>query len=505
MHGNYIGGDWMPARGGRTLLNRNPAHVDMVIGEFPDSTAADVADAVAAATHAFPAWRALPMPRRGEILFRVADLLSRHAHAIAEAITREQGKTLREARSEVAWSIGMLRFYAGEALQPDGAVFPPFSPATVVYTRSEPIGAVGLLTPWNFPLSIPVSKVAPALVYGNTVVLKPAELTPHSAELLVSMFAEAGVPAGVLNLVQGRGAVVGEALVGHQQLAGISFTGSTAVGRMIQRRLGERNAKVQLELGGKNPMIVLADADIERAVGWTVSGAMRMAGQKRTATSSVIVQEQILPQFTAMLVARVRALRVGDGFDPATNVGPVISEAQQARVLDHLHLGLREGAQVLTGGDALDGDGYEEGYYVAPTVFSGVHPHMRIMQDEIFGPVVGVVAAYDVEHAIEIANNMPLALSASLATRDLYAALRYTDAMTAGVVQVNRDTSNTDFHVPIGHMKTPGSHARQLGKAARDFFTEEKTIYLQALDERPTTDDRRPTTDDGPPTTNGES
>ncbi len=489
MHGNYIDGEWMPARGGRTLPNRNPAHVDMVIGEFPDSTAADVADAVAAATRAFPGWRALSLPRRGEILFRVADLLSRRAHEVAEAITREQGKTLREARNEVAWSIGMLRFYAGEALQPDGDVFPSFSPTTVIYTRSEPIGAVGLLTPWNFPLSVPVSKVAPALVYGNTVVLKPAELTPYSAEILVSMFAEAGVPAGVLNLVQGRGTVVGEAIVGHQQLAGVSFSGSSAVGRMIQRRLAERNARVQLELGGKNSMIVLADADIERAVRWTVGGAMRMAGQKCTATSRVIVQEEILPEFMAMLVARVRALNVGDGLDPATDVGPVISETQQARVLDYLHVGIQEGAEVLTGGDALDHGGYQEGYFVAPTVFGNVQPYMRIMQEEIFGPVVGVVAARDVEHAIELANSVPFAQSASLATRDLHAALRYVDAISAGAVHVNRDTSNTDFHVPIGNVKTSASHARHLGKAARDFFTEEKAIYLQGIDERRTNGD----------------
>ncbi len=481
MHGNYIDGEWITARGGRTVPNRNPAHVDMILGDFPDSTAADVADAVSAATHAFPAWRALPVPHRGEIFFRAADLLSRRAAEVAEAVTREQGKTLREARGEVAWSVGILRYYAGEALQAEGEVYPPFTGGMLLYTRREPIGAVGIITPWNFPLSIPVWKIAPALVYGNTVVFKPAELTPLSGEIVVAILAEAGLPRGVLNLVQGRGAVVGEAIVGHQQLAGLSFTGSTAVGRDIQRRLVERNAKVQLDLGGKNPMIVLADADIDKAVRWTVGGAMRMAGQKCTATSRVIVDQRILPEFTEKLVANVRSLQVGDGLHPATFVGPVVSETQQSKVLDYLHLGVGEGAEVLVGGDALESEGYEEGYYVAPTVFGSVQPGMRIMQEEIFGPVVGVVGAHDLDHAIEIANGVPYGHSASIATRDLSSALRYSEAIAAGVVHVNRDSANTDFHVPFGGIKASSSHSRELGKAARDFFTEIKTIYLQGL------------------------
>ena len=479
MHGNYIDGEWMAARGGRTIPNRNPAHVDQILGEFPDSTAADVADAVAAATRAYPAWRATPIPRRGEILFRAAELLSRRAGDVAEVITREQGKTLREARGEVAWSIGILRYYAGEALQPEGEVYPPYTPGLLLYTHREPVGAVGVITPWNFPLSIPVWKVAPALVYGNTVVLKPAALTPFSAEILVSILVEAGLPPGVLNLVQGRGAVVGEAIVGHQQLAGVTFTGSSGVGREVRRRLAERNGKVQLELGGKNPLIVLADADLDKAVRWAVNGAMRMAGQRCTATSRIIVEAPALDEFTTRLVASVRELKVGDGLHHATVVGPVISEAQQSKVLDYMHLGLSEGAEVLVGGDALENEDYEEGYYVAPTVFGSVQPGMRIMQEEIFGPVVGVIGADDIDHAIEIANGVPFGLSASLATRDLGAALRYTNAIAAGVVHVNRDTTNNDFHAPFGGMKASSSHSRELGKAAREFFTEIKTVYLQ--------------------------
>ena len=479
MHGNYISGEWVAARGARTQPNRNPAHVDTLLGDFADSTAADVADAVASANQAFPAWRALPMPRRGEILYRAADLLGLRVQEVAEAITHEQGKTLREAKGEVAGTIGLLRYYAAEALQTDGDVYPPFTPGLLLYTRREPLGAVGIITPWNFPLSIPAWKVAPALVYGNTVILKPADLTPLSAALLVAVFHEAGLPPGVLNLVQGRGSVAGAALVGHQQIAALSFTGSNAVGREIQRRLVERNAKVQVELGGKNPMIVLADADIDKAVRWTVSGAMRMAGQKCTATSRVIVDERVLAEFTEKLVANVQALKVGDGMDPGTFVGPVISEAQQSKVLDYLHIGTSEGAEVLTGGDALENDGYDEGYFIAPTVFGNVQPGMRIMQEEIFGPVVGVVAARNIEHAIEIANGVPFGLSASLATRDLQAALHYIDAIAAGIVHVNRDTANSDFHVPFGGMKASSSHSREMGKAARDFFTATKTVYLQ--------------------------
>jgi alpha-ketoglutaric semialdehyde dehydrogenase len=481
MHGNYIDGEWQAARGGRTTPNRNPAHIDMILGEFPDSTAADVADAVAAATAALPAWRALPMPRRGEILHRAAELLNKHMPAVAETITREQGKTLREARGEVSWSTGILRYYAGEALQPYGEVYPPSTPDTLLYTRREPLGVVGVITPWNYPLSIPAWKIAPALVYGNTVVFKPAELTPQSAALLVSVLDEAGLPPGVLNLVHGRGPVVGEAIVGHQQLAGISFTGSNEIGRSIKRRLVERNTRLQLELGGKNPLIVLHDADLDKAVRWTISGAMRMAGQKCTATSRVIVEEPVLAEFTLRLVDQVRRLRVGDGLDPDTYVGPLISETQQAKVLDYVHLGIREGAEVLTGGDALEEGGYEEGYFVAPTVFGAVQPGMRIMQEEIFGPVVGVIGARNTAHAIEIANAVPFGLTASLITRDLSAALHYVDAIAAGVVHVNRESSAMDFYAPFGGMKTSSSHSRELGKAARDFFTETKTIYLQGL------------------------
>lgn len=483
MHGNYINGEWIAARGGRTIPNRNPAHIDMILGEFPDSTAADVADAVAAATTALPAWRALPMPHRGAILHRAAELLSQHASAVAGVITREQGKTLREAHCEVAWSAGILRYYAGEALQPHGEVYPPSTPGLLLYTRREPIGAVGIITPWNYPLSIPAWKIAPALVYGNTVVLKPAELTPHSAAFLVSLLAEAGLPPGVLNLVQGRGLVVGEALVGHQQLAGVSFTGSNAIGRMIERRLVERNARVQLDLGGKHPLIVLRDADLDKAVRWTVSGAMRMAGQKCTATSRVIVEDPVLEEFTDRLVEQVRQLRVGDGLDPATYVGPLISETQLSKVLDYVHLGISEGAEMLTGGDALEDGGYEEGYFVAPTVFGNVQPGIRIMQDEIFGPIVSVVGAHDMAHAVDIANNIPFGLTASLVTRDLSAALRSIDTLAAGVVHINRESTATELYAPFGGLIASASHSRELGKAAWSFFTETKTVYLQGLND----------------------
>lgn len=483
MRGNYIDGEWTIARGGRTAANRNPAHIDMILGEFPDSTAADVADAVAAANAAFPAWRALPMPRRGEILHRAAEMISQRRGEIAEAITSEQGKTVREAYGEVGWGAGMLRYYATQALQPEGDVFPASSAGMLLYTRREPIGAVGVITPWNFPFAIPIWKVAPALVYGDTVILKPAELTPLSAALLTSILADAGLPAGVFNLVQGQGSVVGEALAGHRQLAALSFTGSSAVGREIRRRLFERSTRVQLDLGGKNPMIVLRDADIDQAVRWTVSGAMRMAGQKSTAISRVIVEAPVLDEFTARLVASVRTLRVGDGMEPGTFVGPVVSEAQQAKVLDYLHIGISEGAQILTGGDALEHDSYAEGYYVAPTVFANVRPNTRIMQEEIFGPVIGVIGAHDVEDAIAIANNVPYRLSASLATRDLGAALRYVEAIAAGVVHVNCESSTMDFHAPFGGKKASILHSREIEQAARDFYTETKTVYLRGISE----------------------
>jgi alpha-ketoglutaric semialdehyde dehydrogenase len=483
LRGNYINGEWMMARGGRTVPNRNPARTDMILGDFPDSTAADVADAVVAANSAFPAWRALPMTRRGEILHRAAGMISLRANEIAEAITYEQGKTLREAHEEVAWSASLLRYYASAALQPEGELFPPAQPGMLLYTRREPLGAIGVLTPWTFPFAIPIWKIAPALVYGNTVVLKPAELTPLSAALLTSIMAEAGLPPGALNLIQGRGSVVGEAIVGHQQLAAISFTGSNAVGYGIKRRLIDRHARVQLELGGKNPMIVLRDADIGMAVEWTISGAMRMAGQKCTATSRVIVEEPVLDAFTARLVERTRLLRVGDGIHPDTYVGPVVSEAQQAKILDYLHVGINEGAQILTGGDALEHDGYEDGFYVAPTVFANVKPTMRIMQEEIFGPVIAIIGARDVEQAIAIANGVPNGLSASIVTRDVGAALHYVEAIAARTVHVNREPSSLDFYAPFSGRRSASSDASEAGKGTRDFYTETKTIYLQGLSE----------------------
>ncbi len=478
---NWIDGQWVPASEGTTTPDVNPADMDEVLGHFPAAGRADAARAVEAAARAFPGWAKTPMPARGEVLRRAADLFEARAAQVAEALTTEEGKTLAEAKGETLRGVSILRYYAGECMQPTGEVYPSVLSGTFLYAERVPLGPVALITPWNFPVAIPVWKIAPALAYGNTVVFKPAELTPLTAWHLVDVLEKAGLPAGVLNLVVGSGSKAGQEMVENAHIKAISFTGSNEVGARIAATATARGAKVQLEMGGKNPTVVLADADLDKAADIALAGAMLSTGQKCTATSRVIVQREVVDGLRERLVARAKAFRVGDGRDPQTQMGPLVSAAAEQSVLDYIAIGQNEGARLLTGGHKLMGDQYDRGYFVAPTVFDGVTPDMRIAQEEIFGPVVGLIEAQNFDEAVRLANHTRYGLSASVVTRDLNLALRFVREIEAGIVHINSQTAGAEPQVPFGGFKSSSSGSREQGKAARDFFTQIKTIYMDPL------------------------
>jgi aldehyde dehydrogenase (NAD+) len=475
---NLIGGQWAPAAAGATNPDRNPARTEEVVAVFPSGGREDATRAAEAAAKAFPGWARTPMPKRSEILLKAAALLEQRLDEVAEGLTREEGKTLAESKGETARGVSLLRYYAGEALQPTGEVFGSAAPGTLLYAERVPLGPVALITPWNFPVAIPTWKVAPALAFGNTVVLKPAELTPLTAWHLADVLHRAGLPPGVLNLVIGRGSQIGPALAESPHIKAISFTGSNAVGSALAAKCAERGIKFQLEMGGKNPVIVLGDADLDKAVELTIAGAMLSTGQKCTATSRVIVHRDVLPGFRDRLAARASSLKVGDGMKPETYMGPLVSADAEKTVLDYIEVGKREGARLLTGGKKLQGADYEHGYFVAPTIFDGVRPDMRIAQEEIFGPVVAVLEAKDFDEAIALANDTRFGLSASVVTRDLGLALRFVREIEVGIVHVNSQTAGAEPQVPFGGFKSSSSGSREQGKAAREFFTQTKTVYL---------------------------
>jgi acyl-CoA reductase-like NAD-dependent aldehyde dehydrogenase len=475
---NLIGGQWGPAAGGATRPDRNPARTEEVVGVFPSAGGEDATRAAEAAARAFPGWARTPMPKRGEILLKAAALLEQRLDEVGEALTREEGKTLAESKGEVARGVSLLRYYAGEALQPTGEVYASASPSTFLFAERVPLGPVALITPWNFPVAIPTWKVAPALAFGNTVILKPAELTPLTAWHLADVLDKAGLPPGVLNLVVGRGSQVGQALVESPHVKAISFTGSNTVGSRLAAQCAERGIKFQLEMGGKNPVVVLSDADLDKAVDVTIAGAMLSTGQKCTATSRVIVHRDVLDAFRDRLTAKASSLKVGDGMKPETYMGPLVSADAEKTVLDYIETGKREGARLLTGGTKLTGGEYDHGYFVAPTVFDGVRPDMRIAQEEIFGPVVAVLEARDFDEATAMANDTRFGLSASVMTRDLGLAMRFVREIEAGIVHVNSQTAGAEPQVPFGGFKASSSGSREQGKAAREFFTQIKTVYL---------------------------
>ncbi len=477
-YGNLIGGEWRAARGGETFDSVNPARRSEVLGHFARSSQSDVEDAVSAAVAAQPAWARTPMPGRSEVVARAGRLLEERKEELARLMTREMGKVLTEARGDVQEGIDMAKYMAGQGRNPVGEVVPSELRDKRCFTERVPIGVVGCITPWNFPMAIPCWKLMPALLAGNAVVFKPAEDTPLVAIRLAEILVEAGLPAGVLNLVTGYGEECGAPLVENSLVRAISFTGSVEVGQQIASTCGRLGKRVSLELGGKNAMVVTADADLELAVDGALWGAFGTAGQRCTATSRLIVEAPVLEAFTEQLLGRVSKLRLGDGLDPATDVGPVINQTQLKRIHAYTEIGLQEAARLLTGGSiAADGQ-LGEGNFYRPTLFADVKPEMRIAQEEIFGPTLVVIPAVDFSDAIRIANGTRYGLSLSIYTRDLARAFQAVDRLESGIVYVNAPTIGAEIQLPFGGTKWTGNGHREAGTTAFDEFTEWKTVYI---------------------------
>jgi alpha-ketoglutaric semialdehyde dehydrogenase len=484
---SFIGGAFAAADDGPALLDRNPSEPDDILGEVPRGSAAQAAAAVTAAADALGAWRGASGPARAEHLYRWAEAVRARHEELAQAMTREVGKPIAEARGEAARCVAILRYYAGEAVREVGEVIPAQAAGALQFTLRQPLGVVALITPWNFPAAIPLWKAAPALAFGNTVVLKPSERSPRAALLLAETAVAAGLPAGVFNVLLGDGEGAAGPLLADPRLAAVSFTGSAAVGARVAALAAARNIRFQTEMGGKNVAIVLPDADLDLAAALVAGGAMRYAGQKCTATSRVVVAHQVAEPFLARLRAQVEALPLGPVDDPAAAIGPLIEEAALQRVRQAVAAAAADARIVVGGGAAGAGGGaaaadprLARGYYFSPTVLADVAPDAAVARDELFGPVLAVLAADDLEHAIALANRTSYGLSAALFTRDLAGVLAYIRRIDAGLVRVNGDTTGVDPHAPFGGFKGSSSGSREQGRAARDFYTEIKTVQIQA-------------------------
>jgi len=475
---NYIDGQWLAAKSGNTFGNYNPANRSDLIGLFPASSGPDVDAAVQAAKKAFATWRLVPAPKRGEILFRVGELLKKYKEQLARIETREMGKILKESRGDVQEGIDCAFLNAGEGRRLFGETTPSELPNKFAMSVRTPIGVCALITPWNFPLAIPTWKLFPALICGNTVILKPAEDTPHTAGRFVEILAEAGVPAGVVNLVHGRGEEVGAALVRQRDVQLVSFTGSAAVGREIASVCGQNLKRVSLELGGKNAQIVMEDADLELAVEGALWGAFGTTGQRCTATSRLIVHRDVGKKITDALVARAQKIRIGDGLDESVEMGPLISQSARDKVLRYIDIGKREGARLVTGGAIYAEGSCANGFFFQPTIFDQVKPNMRIAQEEIFGPVLSIIETGSLEEAINVLNGTPYGLSSSIYTSDVGRAFRAMRDIEAGITYINGPTIGAEVHLPFGGVKDTGNGHREAGTTVYEIFSEWKAIYV---------------------------
>ena len=475
---NFIDGQWRKPSSATYLPDINPADTKEVVAESPSSTAAEAIMAVEAAERAYPDWRATPAPQRGQLLYRVQRRMEARRHEIAEVLTREEGKTLTESNGEIQRAINVVEFYAGEGRRLLGETIPSELPNNFCYTVREPIGPLALITPWNFPVAIPMWKLAPAIACGNTVVLKPASLTPLSAGLIADIFSECDAPPGLINVIYGRGREVGEALLNHPAIKGVSFTGSNEIGTKLYSTSAVNGIKCQCEMGGKNPIVILEDADLELATNSAVQGAYGSTGQRCTATSRAIVVDSVADHFIEQLEARVNALVVGNGLDPATDVGPSVDQTQLDTVLNYIGIGQDEGAKLVTGGLRLADDAYDCGYFVQPTIFDRVTSNMRIAQEEIFGPVLSVLRVPDAASALLAANAVRYGLAAAIYTQDVSKAFKLVDKLEAGIIHVNSPTVGGEAHIPFGGMKETGVGLREMGREAINFFTELKVVYL---------------------------
>ncbi|HVC47871.1 MAG TPA: aldehyde dehydrogenase family protein [Terracidiphilus sp.] len=480
-YNNLIGGAWMPAKSGKTTLNLNPADHEDVVGAFPLSEAEDVDLAVAAAKKAYATWRLVPAPKRAEILMRTGMLLRERKEQFARDMTREMGKVLAETRGDVQEAIDEAFYVAGEGRRLFGVTTPSELQNKFAMSVRMPVGVVGMITPWNFPMAIPSWKLFPALVSGNTCVIKPATDTPLSVYNLVQTLVDAGLPRGVVNIVFGGGAGAGSALVEHKDVRAISFTGSSQVGSLVGQRAAATFKAVSLEMGGKNAQIVLDDANLELALDGALWGSFGTTGQRCTATSRILLQKGIAEQFTAEFVARAKALRVGNGLDERMQVGPQVNASQIATSAKYAEIASGEGAKLLLGGHALTGGSYAKGTFFEPTIFAGVKPEMRIAREEVFGPVVSLIEFETFEQAVEIANSIDYGLSTALYTKDVNRAFAAMRDLEAGITYINAPTIGAEVHLPFGGVKQTGNGHRE-GLGAIDFFTTWKAVYVDYSD-----------------------
>jgi acyl-CoA reductase-like NAD-dependent aldehyde dehydrogenase len=476
---NFIGGEWVPARSGQTYQNVNPADTTEIVAEYPVSGKQEAVDAIAAAGAAFPKWAGMTAVARGRVLSKASQLLEARKAELAEALTREEGKTLAESTGEVQRTADIFRFFGGLGYSIGGQTIPHDLPGNLLYTVRQPLGVVGLITPWNFPIAIPAWKAAPALVAGNSVVLKPATQAPGLALELARVLDEAGLPKGVFNVVVGEGRAVGGELASNAAVVALSFTGSHSVGSQIYMQLAPRMARAQMEMGGKNPTIVLADADLDLAASLVTRAGFGLTGQACTATSRVIVERPVLEAFTEKLAAKARAIKVGNGLTSGVDMGPAVNKQELAGNFEHIDAALAEGARLVCGGKRLTEGDLGRGYFMEPTVLNAVTPAMRLAREEVFGPVVAVIAVDGFDEAIAVANGVDVGLSASIVTRDIKKAMLYTERIQAGVVKVNQISTGLALQAPFGGVKKSSTDSfKEQGAGAIEFYSRVKTVYL---------------------------
>ena len=475
-YGLYINGEWIKSASGRTFATQDPANGE-ALASFPEGTQEDVARAVEAAEKAFPKWKRFPPPKRGEILLKAAAVMRARKEELGEIVTKEMGKVIAEGRGDVQEAVDFLEYISGEGRRLLGETTPSELPSKLCLTLKQPIGVVGCITPWNFPMAVPCWKLGAALISGNTIVYKPATLTPLCAARLVEILEQAGIPAGVLNLVTGPADVVGEAIVQHPAIRVVSFTGSVAAGRDIYSKASRMLKRVGLELGGKNPQIIMDDANLELAIEGVLFGAFGTAGQRCTATSRLIVHENIFAEAMGRLLSRTRTLKIGDPLDPQIDVGPVASGEQERKILQYIRIGIEEGAKLLCGGKKLTDGQYDRGFFIEPTIFEAEHG-MRITKEEIFGPVLSVIKIRNYEEAVRVANDVEYGLSSSIYTSTVNTAFRAMEDLEAGVTYINAPTIGAEVHLPFGGVKNTGNGAREAGTEAIHEFTEIKSVFI---------------------------
>jgi aldehyde dehydrogenase (NAD+) len=479
---NVIGGEWVESRSGQTFENKNPANVRDIAGIFPRSNKDDVADAVEAAKKAFERWRLTPAPRRGEIIFRCAQILQERKEDYARDMTREMGKVIKETRGDVQEAIDTAYYMAGEGRRLDGHTVPSELPNKFAMAMRVPLGVVGMITPWNFPMAIPSWKIFPAIVSGNTCVIKPAEDTPLSTVNLVHALIDAGLPPGVVNIVHGFGPEAGAPLLDHPDVRAISFTGSSEVGRIVGEAAARSFKPCSLEMGGKNAIIVLNDANVDLAIDGALWGGFGTTGQRCTAASRVIVQRGVYDQFADKFVCRAKALKVGPGIDEQNDMGPQINQQQIETTSKYVEVGKSEGAKLLSGGNRITGGGLGDGYFFEPTIFGDATGKMRVAQEEIFGPVVSIIPADSLEQAVDISNGVAYGLSSAVYTRDVNRAFKAMRDLQTGITYINAPTIGAEVHLPFGGTKATGNGHREGGIGAIDFYTQWKAIYVDYSD-----------------------